>query len=66
MDSTSEYANVDITFCIARCNRTDCRRHKSHMTDMKRHYTVSDLRGSSDCLETTEEHLAILEKGMKK
>lgn len=56
----SKYVSFDITFCISRCDRKDCPRHKSRMTDMTRHYSVSDLKGSVYCPMQDQK------KGMKK
>lgn len=57
-----KYVSFDITFCTSRCGRKDCHRHKSRMTDMSRHYSVSDLKGKGDCLLLKDQK----KKGTKK
>ena len=45
----SEYHSEDITFCISRCNRKSCHRHKSNIRDFSRLHSVADLKGSVYC-----------------
>lgn len=59
------YHSEDITFCISRCGRTSCYRHKTQMRDRGRNHAVADLKDTYLCPFPTDPQTELTKRERK-